>query len=210
MSTATENVQTAVITEADLEALDTQSVLDEPLHATDPVNAVFLKFGSTLVVVLTIVMVIIMTVAVIMRYAFNSSIAIASEGPTYLFPWLIAGGAIVAQAQMAHVGVTYFLEKFRGKAFEYINIGIWILIAVMMAYTTYLGIFMAGPMAAQETLILGWPQLGSFAAFIVMTACLSIQAAARAWFFARNGAIREVEPGTDIPTEEATKEVHGV
>ena len=210
MSTAATESRNPVITDEDLAALDTQSVLDEPLHATDRVNEVFLKFGSWLVVGLTIVMTIIMTLAVVMRYAFNSSLPIASEGPTYLFPWLIAGGAIVAQAQMAHVGVNYFLEKFKGKAFEYVSIGIWVFIAILMAYMTYLGLYMAGPMAAQETLIMGWPRLGSFGAFIVMTACLSIQAAARAWFFHKTGAIRESEPGTDIPTEEHTKEIYGV
>lgn len=203
-------VKAPVITDEDLAALDTQSILDEPLVATDPVNSFFLRLGSAMVVVLTIVMVIIMTIAVFMRYALNSSLPIASEGPTYLFPWLIAGGAIVAQAQMAHVGITFFLEKFRGRTFEYVSIGIWVFIAILMAYMTYLGLYMAGPMAAQETLIMGWPQLGSFAAFIVMTACLAVQAAARAWYFHKQGAIRESEPGTDVPTEEHTKEIYGV
>lgn len=205
-----EPVAAPVITDEDLAALDTTSVLDEPLAATDHVNAVFLRVGTAAVVVLTIVMVSIMTLAVIMRYVFNSSLAFAAEGPTYLFPWLIAAGAVVAQAQMAHVGVTYFLEMFRGKAYQAVSTGIWVFIAVLMAYITYLGIFMAGPMAAQETLVMGWPQLGSFAAFIVMSACLSIQAAARAYFFWKNGAPRDVEPGTDVPTETATKEVYGV
>ena len=211
MSTPTRQPTAApVITDEDLAALDTQSILDEPLSATDPVNAVFLRVASAVVVVLTILMVAVMSLAVIMRYAFNSSLAIASEGPTYLFPWLIAAGAVVAQAQMAHVGVTYFLEMFRGKAYQNLSVGIWVFIAVLMGYMTYLGIFMAGPMAAQETLVMGWPQLGSFGAFIVMSACLSIQAAARAYFFWKDGAPRDIEPGTDVPTETATKEVYGV
>lgn len=200
MSQATRAHDVPVITEEDLASLDTQAGLDEPLRATDPVNAFFLRSGSVIIVLLTIIMVILMTVAVVMRYGFNSSIAIAAEGPTYLFPWLIAGGAIVAQAQMAHVGVNYFLEKFKGRAFEVMSVGIWVFVALLMAYITYLGIYMAGPMAEQRTLILGWPQLGSFGAFILMTACLCLQAAARAWFFWKQGALREGESVAGTPS----------
>lgn len=189
------------ITDEDLAALDTKSVLDEPLEATDKVNAAFLKVGSAVVVVLTIVMTILVALSVFMRYVMNSSLEIAAEGPTYLFPWLIAGGAVVAQSQMAHVGVTYFLEKFKGKAFRNLSVGIWAFIGLLMAYVTYLGIYMAGPMADQVTPILGWPQLGSFAAYIVMSACLSAQAFARAWFFAKTGALRQTDPSQDQPTE---------
>lgn len=198
------------ITEADLDLLDTQSTLDEPLEATDEVNAVFLRIGSICVVALTIVMVALVTTSVVMRYVFNSSVQIAAEGPTYLFPWLIAAGAVVAQAQMAHIGVDFFLEKFRGKAYQRVNVAIWVFVAVVMAYFTYLGLYMAGPMAEQETPIMGWPQLGSFAALIVMTAALSVQAAARAWFFFRRGAPRALEPASDIPTEAATRGVYSV
>ena len=183
----------SVITEEDIKRLDTQSALDEPLEATDPINMWFLRIASWFCVALTIVMVILVTVAVVLRYVMNDSIDLASEAPSYLLPWLICFGAIVAQAQMAHVGVNFFLEKFKGKAYEYMSIGIWIFVAIVMAYMTYLGIYMAGPMAQQETPIMGWPQLGSFASFIVMTTCLCIQAAVRAWYFYKNGALHTVD-----------------
>lgn len=195
-----------VITEEDLAAFDTTSVVDVPLAATDPFNGIFLKIGTALAVGAFIVMGILITIAVVMRYLFNSSIAVAAEGPTYLLPWLIAGGAIVAQSQMAHVGVDYFLEKFKGKAYEVISFAIWIFVALLMAYVAYLSIYMAGPMAAQETPIMGWPMLGSFSALIVMSICMSAQAFARAYYFRKNGAIRQLEPGKEgtIPTEAET------
>ncbi|MDC4233337.1 TRAP transporter small permease subunit [Actinomyces sp. B33] len=198
----------AVITEDDIAALDTQSVLDEPLEATDPINQWFLRVGSWFACALTIVMILLVTVAVAMRYIFNSSIDLASEAPSYLLPWLIAAGAVVAQAQMAHVGVNFFLEKFQGKAYQRIATGIWVFVAVLMAYMTYLGIYMAGPMSQQETPIMGWPQLGSFAAFIVMTTCLCIQSIVRAWYFHKDGAIRSIEVTYDQAAAENIKEAH--
>lgn len=206
MTTPSKHSEIPIITEEDLANLDTGSGSGEPLQATDKVNEFFLRLGSVIVVALTIVMVLLMTAAVVMRYGFNSSLPVAAEGPAYLFPWLIAGGAIVAQAQMSHIGVSFFLEKFKGKSFEFISIGIWIFSAILMVYVTYLALYMAGPMAEQQTLIMGWPQLGSFGAFIVMTACMAVQSAARAWFFWKHGAIRETEPSTHLPTEAALKE----
>ncbi|MCF2710171.1 TRAP transporter small permease [Schaalia hyovaginalis] len=199
-----------VITEDDIAALDTQSVLDEPLEATDPINQKFLRAASWAAAAITIIMLVLVTLSVVMRYVFNSSIDLAAEGPSYLLPWLICAGAIVAQAQMAHVGVNFFLEKLHGRAFEIASIAIWIFVAILMAYLTYLGAYMAGPMSAQITPIMGWPQIGSFAAFIVMTACLSIQAAVRAWFFYRKGAVRSIDIGSPVEAEDAVKEVHGV
>lgn len=208
MSTTEKTRHDAIITEEDLAGLDTQSVTDEPLKSTDPINEVFLKVASIGALVLTVTMVVLMTIAVIMRYGFNSSLAIAAEGPTYLLPWLIACGAVVAQAQMAHVGVDYFLEKFKGKAYQVVSIGIWALITVLMAYMAYLGIYMAGPMSQQETPIMGLPALGSFAAFIVMCIALSIQAAVRTYYFAKRGTPRHISPdGIPLTDEDETVEV---
>lgn len=193
-----------IISEADLEALDTSSVIDEALQATDRVNVIFLQIGTFISLAATIIMAVLITISVIWRYVFNSSIPVASEGPSYLLPWLIAGGAIVAQAQMAHVGVDYFHEKFRGKAYEIVSIAIWAFVALLMFYMVYLSIYMAGPMAAQSTPIMGWPMLGSFSAFIVMSLCLAIQAAARAYYFKKYGSPRQLEPGTETDSDPDT------
>lgn len=199
-----------ILTEEDLN-FDTTSAVDVPLEATDPFNGIFLKIGTAIAVTAFIVMGILITISVIMRYIFNSSIAVATEGPSYLLPWLVAGGAIIAQAQMAHVGVDYFHEKFKGKAYEVVSIGIWIFVTILCAYVAYLAIYMVGPMAAQETPIMGWPMLGSFAALIVMCIALAIQAAGRVYYFHKEGSIRHLEPGKDgtVPTEEeVSREAH--
>ena len=86
-----------------------------------------------------------------------------------------------------------------------LSVAIWIFSTILMAYVTYLALYMAGPMAEQRTLIMGWPQLGSFGAFIVMTGCMTIQSAARAWFFWKQGAIRQNEPETHLPTSAGLK-----
>lgn len=186
-----------VITEEDLARLDTTSVVDQPLEATDPINKMFLRLGTVICVVLTLVMTVLVTVAVVLRYFFNSSIPIAAEGPTYLFPWLIAGGAIVAQAQMSHVSVDYVLTKMSAATYRKAVIGIWVFVAVLLAYLTYLGLYMAAPMAAQSTPIMGLPQLGSFAAFIVMAFVMCLQAIARVVHIVRNGPPERITDLTD-------------
>lgn len=190
------------ISEKDLEALDTQSVVDEPLEATDPVNELFLKLGTVIAVVATVIMTSLVTVAVIMRYFFNSSLPIAAEGPTYLFPWLIAGGAIAAQAQMSHVGVNILVERLEGKHAKLAHLMIWGFVTVLLAYVTYLGVYMIPPMAQQSTPILGWPQLGSFAAFIFMTATMAVQATIRTLFVIKHGIPQHVPTLTEGPVAE--------
>ncbi|MEX5269696.1 TRAP transporter small permease [Kocuria sabuli] len=182
-----EGREAPVITEEDLAVLDTTGEANEPLHATDPVNRIFLRIGGTLCVVLTVGITALVTASVILRYFFNSSIPIAAEGPSYFFPWLIAGGAIVAQAQLGHVAVDVLVSRLGEKGYARAQLAIWIFVTILAAYLTYLGIYMAGPIAEQTSPIMGWPQLGSFSAFIVMTACLALQAAARTYLLWRHG-----------------------
>lgn len=198
----------AVITEEDLARLDTTSVVDQPLEATDPVNAAFLKFGTVICVILTVVMTALVTTAVILRYFFNSSIPIAAEGPQYLFPWLIAGGAIVAQAQMSHVAVDYAMSRMSFENYRRTVIGIWVFVAILLAYLTYLGLYMAPPMAAQSTPIMGLPQLGSFGAFIVMTFVMCLQAIARVVHIVRNGPPERITDLTDPDAAKHMPELH--
>ncbi len=199
---------TALITEEDLARLDTQSVVDQPLEATDPINAIFLRIGTVICVVLTVVMTILVTTAVILRYFFNSSLPVAAEGPAYLFPWLIAGGSIVAMSQMSHVAVDYLLTKLSLRAYHRACIAIWTFSAILMGYLTYLGLYMAGPMAAQSTPIMGLPQLGSFAAFIVMTAAMCLQAIARVVHIAKHGPPERITDLTAPDAAQKLPEVH--
>lgn len=184
----------AVITEEDLARLDEQAVTDEPLDATDHINKVFLNIGQVIAVAMTIVMGVLMVTAVVMRYFFNSSLPLASEGPTYLFPWLVAGGAIIAQAQMGHPGVDFFLTLLKGKAYQWANVAIWVFVTILLVYLGYLGMALAPAKVAQTTPIMELPQIGSFAAFIFMTFTMAVQAGVRVYFFIRYGAPRHLDP----------------
>jgi len=159
---------------------------------------------------MTIVMGLLIVVAVVLRYYFNSSLPLASEGPIYLFPWLIAGGAIVAQAQMGHPGVDFFLTMLKGKAYKWGNVAIWVFVTVLLVYVSYLAIYLAPTKAAQTTPIMELPQLGSFAAFIVMTVVMAVQAGVRVYFIIRNGAPRHLDPEDPGADKEAMGVVGGV
>lgn len=177
-----------VITEADLEALDTSEGHGDDAQPEELINAVTARIGGWIAIVATLVIVVLVTAAVFLRYFMNSSLPIAAEGPTYLFPWLIAGGAIVAQGSRGHIAVDVIVSRLNGKAHDRAQIAIWAFSTILLAYLTYLAVYLIPPMAAQSTPIMGWPQLGSFSAFIVMVAVMAIQAAARTIHYVRHGA----------------------
>ncbi|MGP9745665.1 TRAP transporter small permease [Brachybacterium sp. AOP29-B2-41] len=181
-----------VITEEDLASLDTSDGHSDDAQPEEPINRVTAQIGGWIAIISTLLIVALVTLAVIMRYFLNSSLAIAAEGPTYLFPWLIAGGAIVAQGSRGHIAVDVLVSRLTGKAFERAQIAIWAFSTLLLAYLTYLAVYLIPPMAAQSTPIMGWPQLGSFSAFIVMVAVMAIQAGARTVHYFRHGIPDEV------------------
>src|SRR5699024_3606080 len=162
-----------------LASLATSEGHGEEARPEGPVNAACATVGGWIAIVATVLIVALVTVAVVMRYVLNSSLPIAAEGPTYLFPWLIAGGAIVAQGSRGHIAVDVLVGRLRGRALERAQIAIWAFSTLLLAYLTYLAVYLIPPMAAQSTPIMGWPQLGSFSAFIVMVAVMAVQAGAR-------------------------------
>ncbi|HLQ81506.1 MAG TPA: TRAP transporter small permease [Brachybacterium sp.] len=176
-----------IITEEDLASLDTSEGHGEEARPEEPVNAACATVGGWIAIVATVLIVALVTVAVVMRYVLNSSLPIAAEGPTYLFPWLIAGGAIVAQGSRGHIAVDVLVGRLRGRALERAQIAIWAFSTLLLAYLTYLAVYLIPPMAAQSTPIMGWPQLGSFSAFIVMVAVMAVQAGARTVHCIRHG-----------------------
>lgn len=206
-----------VITEADLAALDTSEGHADEAAPEEPINALAARFGAVVASIATIVIVVLVTVAVVMRYFFNSSLPIAAEGPTYLFPWLIAGGAIVAQGSRGHIAVDILVSRLSGKALQNAQTAIWAFSTLLLAYLTYLAVYLIPPMADQSTPIMGWPQLGSFSAFIVMVAVMAIQAGARTVHSLRHGlpddgaAASPIAPpaAEDTPTQDLPKENPG-
>jgi hypothetical protein len=57
-------------------------------------------------------------------------------------------------------------------------------------------------MADQSTPIMGWPQLGSFGAFLVMVAVMTVQAAARTLHYVRHGVPDHALPLTQASPKE--------
>lgn len=177
-----------VLTEEDLEALDTSEGHGDDARPEDPVNAVLGRLGAVIAIAATVVIIVLVTLSVVLRYVLNDSLPIAAEGPTYLFPWLIAGGAVVAQSTRGHIAVDLLVGRLRGRAQDRAQIAIWAVVTLLLAYLTYLAVYLVPPMAAQSTPIMGWPQLGSFGAFLVMVALMTVQAGARTVHLARHGA----------------------
>lgn len=211
----------AVITEEDLASLDTSEGHSDDASPDEPINAVCAQIGGWIAMIATAIIVVLVTVAVVMRYFLNSSLPIAAEGPTYLFPWLIAGGAIVAQGSRGHIAVDVLVSRLTGTAQERAQIAIWAFSTLLLAYLSYLAVYLIPPMADQSTPIMGWPQLGSFSAFIVMVAVMALQAGARTVHYIRHGVpgegIGAAHPGGpdapsaqhDSPTQDSPKENPG-
>ncbi|WP_114856240.1 TRAP transporter small permease [Brachybacterium sp. YJGR34] len=192
-----------VITEEDLASLDTSEGHDDEARPEEPINALCARIGGWIAIAATLVIIALVTVAVVMRYFFNASLPIAAEGPTYLFPWLIAGGAIVAQGSRGHIAVDVLVGRLTGTAAQRAQIAIWGFSTLLLAYLTYLAVYLIPPMAAQSTPIMGWPQLGSFGAFLVMVAVMALQAGARTVHLLRHGV-----PAEGTPTQVSPKEDH--
>lgn len=197
-----------VITEEDLAALDTSEGHADDARPEERLNEVTARIGGWIAIAATAVIVVLVTVAVIMRYFLNSSLPIAAEGPTYLFPWLIAGGAIVAQGSRGHIAVDVLVSRLHGEAYRRAQIGIWAFSTLLLGYLTYLAVYLIGPMADQSTPIMGWPQLGSFGAFLVMIAVMTLQAGARTLHYLRHGVPDHALPIT-AQSPSASKETPG-
>ncbi|MGQ7787655.1 TRAP transporter small permease [Nesterenkonia sp. K-15-9-6] len=174
-------------------------------HAGDPVNEAFRKAGAAVAVVSLVTVWALLLVAVGLRYVTGSSMDFATELPAYLYPWIIAGGVVVAMALGGHIAVDFVLTRLSPRGEQAAQVGVWIFGGVLFALITVLSLRLVDPLIAQITPILGWPRVGSFAAFMLMSACLAVQSFARAWFIARRG--------TDDATataDGADKEVYGV
>lgn len=202
----TPNAPQPEVTEEDLAAISTSDA-EAPLVASERANQAFLLFGGVLAVGATALILVLIVVSVTLRYFFNSSVPLAAEGPTYFFPWLIAGGAIVAMSQKAHVAVEAIVERLSGRAHDWAQVGIWATCTLLLGYLTYLSVYLIGPLSAVSTPIMGWPQLGSFAAFILMAAVMTLQSALRTVTYVRHGAPHASE-NYDAPVNAASKENH--
>jgi TRAP-type C4-dicarboxylate transport system permease small subunit len=148
---------------------------------TDKVNLWATYVGGALAVLAFLVIGVLLVIAVILRFVFNSSLDYATEIPTFAFPWLIAGGVVAAMGRSGHLAVDFFVNKTGRTVQRYIDVVVWVLCTLALAYLLYISTLMVRPYSFQKSPILGLPMMWSYAAYIYMAANLTIQSAARAW-----------------------------
>lgn len=194
-----------ILSDADLAAVDRPELETPTPRGTDVVNEAFRRLGAAIAVAAMLIVWALLLIAVALRYVTGSSMDFATELPAYLYPWIIAGGVIVAMSLGGHIAVDFVLTRLRPGVRRGVEIGVWTVSGLLFALVTALCVPLLSPLVEQITPILGWPRIGSFAAFILMTVALTVQCLARAVHIARGGA--EAVPG---PAGSAPEEVHGV
>lgn len=201
MTTNVQKPQEQFLTEEDLADIDNPDTTVVIPRGTDPVNEVFRLIGAVIAVSSMLIVWVLLLIGVALRYFTGSSMDFATELPAYLYPWIISGGVIVAMALGGHIAVDFLLNQLSRRIALGTQIGVWIGSGVLFTVMSVFGFRLIEPLTAQITPILGWPQFGSFAAFLTMTICLALQSFARAWYMARHH---------DAAAQTADREVLGV
>ena len=158
--------------------------LDQPSPlalVTDKVNLWATYIGGAVSIIGFVVIGTLLVIAVILRFVFNSSLDFATEIPTFAFPWLVAGGVVAAMGRSGHLAVDFFVKKGSPRVQRYIDILVWTLCTIALAYLFYISTLMIRPYTFQKSPILGLPLMLSYGAYIYMAVSLAIQSAARLW-----------------------------
>lgn len=148
---------------------------------TDRVNLWATYIGGTISVLAFVAIGALLVVAVVLRFALNASLDYATEIPTFAFPWLIAGGVVAAMGRSGHLAVDYFVNKTSARTRRYIDVVVWLLCTLALAFLVYIATLMIRPYTFQKSPILGLPMIWSYASYIYMAVSLTIQSAARLW-----------------------------
>ncbi|HEY9573540.1 MAG TPA: TRAP transporter small permease [Pusillimonas sp.] len=89
--------------------------------------------SNALVLISSITLLVLLGANVVARYAFQEGgIEWISEIPAQLFPWLIAGGIVIAVQRGAHIAVDVLFSLISERAGHFLALGIYLL--VMVAY----------------------------------------------------------------------------
>lgn len=148
---------------------------------TDKVNLWATYVGGLMAVLAFVIIGGLLVVAVILRFGMNSSLDYATEVPTFAFPWLIAGGVVAAMGRNGHLAVDYFVKKGSENLQRYLDVFVWILCTLSLAFLVYISTLLIRPYTFQKSPILGLPMMWSYAAYIYMAVSLTVQSAARTW-----------------------------
>lgn len=141
-------------------------------------RALVLLGSVTAVIVITIVGLTLLT-SVLLRYLSGSSLAFATELPSYLFPWLVCGGIVAAAGAGGHLAVDFFVNKLSATAHRFVSTAMWALVVISFVVTTQAAFRLIAAYEGQSTSILGWPAVGSYVAFPIALAFLALHSAGR-------------------------------
>lgn len=118
-------------------------------------------------------------VSVVLRYLTGSSLAFATELPSYAFPWLVCGGIVAAAGTGGHMAVDFVVMRLPAAVRRAVEVASWALILVALVLIVLAAWRLVASFQGQGTPILGWPAVGSYLAFPLSLALLAVHAAAR-------------------------------
>lgn len=118
-------------------------------------------------------------VSVALRYLTGSSLAFATELPSYAFPWLVCGGIVAAAGTGGHMAVDFLVMRLPAPIRRAVEITAWAIILVALVLILLAAWRLVASFQGQGTPILGWPAVGSYLAYPLALALLAVHAAAR-------------------------------
>ena len=99
-----------------------------------------LEFTGKLIVVVTLsAMFLALFVNVVLRYALGEGITEAYEIHAILFPWLIAGGAVVASARSRQIAVTVLVDRLGDMPYRIVVVLVHLLVLTIVTMVLWEG-----------------------------------------------------------------------
>ena len=116
---------------------DTNARFDAIVRFLDRLKTVINYTGAIIVVITLSSMFVAIFVNVVLRYAFGNGIAWAYEIHNILFPWLVAGGAVMAAAKNGNIAVRAFVDLLPDLGRRVIAIAVFVFVAILCVGIIY-------------------------------------------------------------------------
>lgn len=128
------------------------------------------------------VMAVLVFLGVIYRYFLGSSLVYATALPTFLFPYLIMGGAVIAAARREHLSVDYALLRTPRVLQRWLPFLTKLLVVVAFVWVAIIAVRVLPTLATSITPLLGWPASWAFYSLPIGFSLLGFYAATEAIF----------------------------
>lgn len=113
---------------------------------------------------------------VIVRYVTKSSLGWPTELPSFMFPWLVMSGIVLAAQHGAHISVTLVLSKIGRGAQRNLLLGMQIVAALAFFYLAWLGLEVLRVTSSEYYPVTGVSALWAYLALVVGFLALGITA----------------------------------